>query len=282
MMKIVCDNNEIRSLKPGNVKAILDENRKGEFLLLDIRQLEEYKQGHIPGALLIPLGELEARHGELDRDEKIIVYCRSGHRSKAAAIALCRLGFRCVYHMDGGIINWPYETIRGMPEAKPESIIESANVQDILILAIRLEKRSWDFYMAARNKVQLPKAMYIFQMLADIEESHMQRLYEHAIDLLDEKMLPFLEKLKTELKAEPMEDITELTPTITNVNEKLEGEMEALEIALGKEYLSYDFYKRTSTLVKCQDAKTLLHELCLDERNHANIVLKQLERVIGC
>jgi rhodanese-related sulfurtransferase/rubrerythrin len=281
MMKLVCATDEIRSIKPGNIKAILEENRKGEFLLLDVRQLEEYKQGHIPGSLLIPLGELEARHGELDRDEKIIVYCRSGHRSKAAATALCRLGFKSVYHLDGGIINWPYETIKGMPEARPESIIESVNVQDILILAIRLEKRSWDFYMAAKNKVLLPKAMYIFQTLADIEESHMQRLYEHAICLLDGKMLPFLEKLKTELKAEPTESSVELTPAITDVNEKLEGEMEALEIALEKEYLSYDFYKRTSTLVKRPDAQTLLHELCLDERNHANIVLKQLERVIG-
>lgn len=279
-MKLVCAIDEIKSLKPRDIKAILETDKAGEFLLLDVRQPEEYKEGHIPGALLIPLGELEARHGELAQDKKINVYCRSGHRSKAAVIALCRLGFKGIYHLDGGVINWPYGTIRGKPEARPELITESANVQDILILAIRLEKGSWDFYMAAKNKVQLPKAMWMFQMLADVEESHMQRLYQHAVGLLGEKVLPFLDKLKTELKAGPMEGFIELKPAPASVSEQLEGEMEALEIALEKEFLSYDFYKRTSALVKRQDARTLLHELSLDERNHANIILKQLEKAI--
>jgi rubrerythrin len=56
--------------------------------------------------------------------------------------------------------------------------------------------------------------------------------------------------------------------------------MEALEIALEKEYMSYDFYKRTSTLVENPDAKTLLHELALEERNHANILLRKVAEIV--
>ena len=280
-MKVACTVDQIESLRPRDIKVILDGDKKSEFLLLDVRQPEEYKAGHIPGAMLIPLGELEARHGELDRDKRIIAYCRSGHRSTAAAIALCRLGFKGVHRLDGGIVNWPYETIRGMPKPIPESISEAADIKDILILAIGLEKGSWDFYMAAKNKVQLPKAVWIFQMLADIEESHMQRLYQHAVGLLGEKVVLFLENLKAELRAEHMEGQIEINFALAKVDEKLEGEIEALEMAIEKEYVSYDFYKRTSALVVSQDAQTLLHELSLDERNHANILLKQLERVVG-
>jgi len=111
MMRIACAIDEIRKLTPDEVKTILDKDKKGEFLLLDVRQPEEYEAGHIPGAMLISLGELEARQGELDRSKKIIAYCRSGHRSMAAAIALCGLGFKGVHHLDGGILNWLYESI---------------------------------------------------------------------------------------------------------------------------------------------------------------------------
>ena len=65
MAKIACAVDEIKSLPYGEIKTILDRDNKGEFLVLDVRQPEEYEAGHIPGAMLIPLGELEARQGEL-------------------------------------------------------------------------------------------------------------------------------------------------------------------------------------------------------------------------
>ena len=65
MTKLACAADEITTLAPSKIKAILDKDKKGEFLLLDVRQPEEYEDGHIPGAVLIPLGELEARQEEL-------------------------------------------------------------------------------------------------------------------------------------------------------------------------------------------------------------------------
>ena len=103
MTKIACAVDEIRSLTSDEIRTILDSDKKGEFLLLDVRQPEEYETGHIPGSMLIPLGELEARQGELDRSKKIIAYCRSGRRSMAAAIVLCGLGFEGVQHLGGGL-----------------------------------------------------------------------------------------------------------------------------------------------------------------------------------
>jgi rhodanese-related sulfurtransferase/rubrerythrin len=280
MTKLACAADEITTLAPSKIKAILDKDKKGEFLLLDVRQPDEYEAGHIPGAMLIPLGELEARREELARDKKIITYCRSGHRSMAAAIVLCGLGFKDVHHLEGGILNWRYETIGGMPEVRPELVTEAADVKDILMLALKLEKGSWDFYVAAKKKAASPQAKGKFQMLADAENGHMQRLWERAITLLGEGALPPLEKLKQGLKVEHMEGGIEISPALARVAEKFSDEMEALEIALEKEYMSYDFYKRTSVLVGDSSAKALLHELALEERNHADILLKCLSDIV--
>jgi len=277
-MKLACAADKIKTLAPSEVQAILDKDKKGDFLLLDVRQPEEYEAGHIPGAMLIPLGELEARQEELERDKKIITYCRSGRRSMAAAIALCDLGFEDVHHLEGGILNWHNETIGGMPEARPELVTEAADVKDILMLAIKLEKGSWDFYLAAKKKAASPQAKERFQILANAENGHMQRLWERAITLLEKGALPPLEKLKQELKVEHMEGGIEISPALAKVTEKFSDEMEVLEIALEKEYMSYDFYKRVSALVENSEAKALLHELALEERRHAD---KLLERLVG-
>ncbi|PKM70216.1 MAG: rhodanese-like domain-containing protein [Firmicutes bacterium HGW-Firmicutes-19] len=80
-------------------------------ILLDVRTIGENKEIRIPGSLLIPLDTLKAQAASLltDKDAKIIIYCRSGNRSKDAADILIGLGYRNIFDM-GGIIDWPYET----------------------------------------------------------------------------------------------------------------------------------------------------------------------------
>ena len=89
-------------------KKIMD-SREG-YVILDVRTQEEFDQGHIPGAILIPDYEIEARaQKELtDKDQLILVYCRSGRRSKLAAEILVKLGYTNIREF-GGIIDWPYE-----------------------------------------------------------------------------------------------------------------------------------------------------------------------------
>lgn len=89
-------------------KEIMD-SQEG-YVILDVRTQEEYDQGHIPGAVLIPNTEIEERaEKELpDKDQLILVYCRSGNRSKKAAEILVELGYTNIKEF-GGITDWPYE-----------------------------------------------------------------------------------------------------------------------------------------------------------------------------
>ena len=107
--KIACSLDNIKVLTPAEVKTILDTDREGDYILLDVRQPEEYQAGHIPGAKLVPLGEPEERQGKLEKDRKAIAYCRSGRRSPGAGVLLCALGFSEVYKLGGGMLDWRYE-----------------------------------------------------------------------------------------------------------------------------------------------------------------------------
>ncbi|MEM3731351.1 MAG: rhodanese-like domain-containing protein [Candidatus Bathyarchaeia archaeon] len=79
-----------------------------QLVILDVRDQEEYVQGHIKNAILIPYKELEARLNELDREKDILVYCAGGGRSALASKLLVDNGFPKVYNMLGGITAWRY------------------------------------------------------------------------------------------------------------------------------------------------------------------------------
>ena len=75
-------------------------------LLLDVREYPEFAAGHLKGARLIPLGEIERRAGELPKDQPIVAMCRTGRRSAEAAATLARLGFTNVNQLAGGVMAW--------------------------------------------------------------------------------------------------------------------------------------------------------------------------------
>lgn len=81
-----------------------------DHIVLDVRTDEEYEEGHIPGALLIPDYEIEEKAEEIlpDKEQIILVYCRSGNRSKSASEQLVKLGYKDIREF-GGINDWPYE-----------------------------------------------------------------------------------------------------------------------------------------------------------------------------
>ena len=89
-------------------KEIMD-SREG-YVILDTRTEEEYNEGHIPGAIVISHDEIKEKAEAIltDKNQLILVYCRSGRRSKLAAEDLVELGYTNIKEI-GGIIDWPYE-----------------------------------------------------------------------------------------------------------------------------------------------------------------------------
>jgi rhodanese-related sulfurtransferase len=100
------------NVTPAQAQARLHE--KDRPFLLDVRQPEEFREGHIQGAALIPLNELPARMKELPANREIICVCRSGNRSSSATRQLSSAGFRAA-NLQGGMIAW---TRSGLPVKK--------------------------------------------------------------------------------------------------------------------------------------------------------------------
>ena len=102
-------NGSYQQISQEEAKSMMDTQ---EVLILDVREQDEYDSGHIPDAVLLPVGTIDADSAAAvipEKDTTVLVYCRSGNRSKTAAAALAELGYTQIYEF-GGITTWPYET----------------------------------------------------------------------------------------------------------------------------------------------------------------------------
>ena len=105
------DNLGYEQITQDKAKEIMDSG--AEYILIDARTESEFAEGHIEGAILIPEYEIASRaEQELpDKDILILVYCRSGRRSKIASEELVKLGYTNVKEF-GGIIDWQYDIVK--------------------------------------------------------------------------------------------------------------------------------------------------------------------------
>ena len=112
-----CGGNASNTSSESDYQQISQEEAKEmmdtqDVIVLDVREQDEYDSGHIPGAVLLPVGTIdEETAAEVipEKDSTVLVYCRSGNRSKTASSALAELGYTNIYEF-GGINTWPYET----------------------------------------------------------------------------------------------------------------------------------------------------------------------------
>ena len=102
MMLTGCGADDYQKISQDKAKEMMDTQ---QVLVLDVREQSEYDSGHIPGAVLLPVGTIDE-----DTAAAVLVYCRSGSRSKRAAKALAGLGYTGIYEF-GGIMSWPYDIV---------------------------------------------------------------------------------------------------------------------------------------------------------------------------
>lgn len=95
-------NTAYKNVSVNELKTSSEPNR----LILDVRQPEEFAQGHVPGAKLIPLGELQSRLADVPNDVPVYVICQSGRRSQSASDILSKNGKTDVRNVQGGTLAW--------------------------------------------------------------------------------------------------------------------------------------------------------------------------------
>jgi sulfur-carrier protein adenylyltransferase/sulfurtransferase len=256
----------VSSITWEEANKLVADNHDGDVLLLDVRQPKEYEQGHMPGAKLIPIGDLEKRLAELDREKSIIVYCAIGGRSRIAAQMLAGKGFGKIYNLSGGIKAWKKEVAVGPEDTGLHLFAGGQTPEQAIITGFALEAGLRDFYLSMQKQVKHESTKSLFGMLADIEILHQERLVKLYVEVTGTavSVADFAKKI-----AEPaMEGGLTTEQYLQLYKTDLESEMEVLGLALAIEVQALDLYSRAAEKSDHDGARRVLSQIADEERSH--------------
>ena len=257
------------------VRALLDTTPANGLTLLDVRMPPEYEEFHLPGAQLLPLPELPDRLGSIPRDKPVVVYCRSGMRSAAAAKLLSGAGLPRVINMLGGAMAWEGAAAIGAPDAGLTLLSGTESPRDILLAALGMEAALGGFYTRLAATSSSAETRDTFTRLAGFEDRHLHHvhtLYRKATGdetALDDLLAGAAPQLEGGLPGSAF---------LAQLGGEPESAREALELAGSVEAQALDLYTRLSHITEDTEAATLYASLAQEEKAHlravANLMLR--------
>lgn len=252
---------QVKRISADEAKDLLDKNP--DVLLIDVRQPEEYKQGHIPGAILLPLPELPDKLGELNVNMDIVTYCRLGRRSFAAAQFIADELNSEVYTIDGGIMAWNGLVATGDVETCMVMTRDFKKPEEFISLAYTFEDGSERFYLRVSEIFSDKKVVELFKNLSEIEEHHKKRISERIQSITkDHRFVDY------------MEGCIKISDAIDKIIEKKDIR-DVLEYSMQIETNSLDIYMKI--LRKVEKVDELFKDIVEDEKTH----LKKLGELLS-
>jgi len=262
------------------LREYMARRQEDEYVLVDVRQPDEYIQGHLPGALLIPLGEIPQRLAELPVDKDVVVYCRSGKRSKAAALFIASRPYVAgtIFNMSGGILDWDGQLLPAMPNLKVYDL--NGDEAEVLHRAMDLERGADRFYTALRGRHQTEPWAASLETLAGAEQGHARLIYDHWVTLIANP--PSFEQLYETLAG----DIVEGGYTCEGLLAKLAEQTGptcrvVLEMALSVEYSAYDLSRNLAHRFYDTPLAPIFNTIAEAEKEHMRMVAQALALCAG-
>ena len=267
----------IRNASAEDVRHMLDHAREGDLTLLDVRMEPEYVEFHLPGATLLPLPDLPDKLGAIDRSLPVVVYCRSGGRSAAAAKLLAGAGFPDIVNMLGGAMAWQGAAAIGSPDAGMTLLRGDESAAQILRTALGMEAALGGFYKILAKDADDAETTAVFERLAGFEERHLH--YVHT------------------LYRKATGDETDLSALLAGASPSLEGGLpgdaflaqlggapasaqEAFELASSVEAQALDLYSRLSKKTEDAEAASLYATLAQEEKAHLRAVSNLMRKTL--
>lgn len=274
-MQVTSTNKKIENLSVDNAKEWVVGKKEAEFILLDVRQPEEYRAGHLPGAVFMPLPDLIDKVGELDPTKSVLVYCRSGNRSRAAAAFLLSEGFSKVYSMAGGITAWNGQVATGSYDEGLFLLKGRETAEDLISLALSLEEGSRMFYTGVAELTSDVEAKNIFTAIAEAEAKHKTNILQAyrlvtGEDLTDDIM-------NREPSKGIMEGAVRIEDAISFLKEQGKTLLDILEVSMQVETNALDLYIKILREIEDVNAKKVFGILIGEEKQH----LSRLGNLLG-
>jgi rhodanese-related sulfurtransferase/rubrerythrin len=267
---------KIKELMPDELRQLMAHTREKRYVLIDVRQPEEYAVAHIPGATLLPLMELEARLFELPTDRELIFYCSAGPRSAIAAslAAEAELSDLPVYNLIGGMLAWDGHKVFDFPRAQVFDQVR--RLPDMLMTAMDLEKGAFRYYRAILDRFDALPFLSVIEHLSQAEEAHARALY--ALWKQDQADPSPFKSVFDQLDGAILEGGQSLEEALGRLTERAsEGDLHVLELSLDIEFRAYDLYR--SLAERTEDARTRnsLLKIAQAEKSH----MRRLQEAIA-
>ncbi len=257
------------------LRDYMGRHHEDEYLLVDVREPDEYVKGHIPGSVHIPLGLIPERMDELPVDKDIVFYCHSGARSRGAAIFTGSRPYVAgtVFNMVGGIAAWDGHLLPDRPNLKVFDF--SGTDQEVLLRAMDLERGAERFYTAIRQCYSSIPWAHSLASLANAEEAHARMIYRFWAE--GQTAPSSFETVYASLAG----DIVEGGYSSAVLVAKLEAQpfepcRATLEMALTIEYSAYDLYRNMAHRFQGLAMEQVFLSIAEAEKAHMRIVAEGL------
>jgi rhodanese-related sulfurtransferase/rubrerythrin len=256
----------VQSFDAPAAKEFMNRAAADDFLLLDVRQPEEYEAEHLPGAKLIPLAELGSRLSELDPEKPVIVYCAIGGRSRVAAQVLAGKGFKEVFNLSGGIKAWNSQKAVGPEELGLDLFSGQESPEETLVVAYGLEEGLRRFYESMAPRVTNENARSLFAKLSTIEVKHQDRIFSEYQRLTGSETSR--DEFAQKTFAPAMEGGLTTEDYIQRYQPNLENPAEVTSLAMAIEAQAMDLYQRAADRAKTEESRVALLRIADEERSH--------------
>jgi len=268
------------NLSPDQLRNYIETAEEKDYLLVDVRQPEEYAQAHIPGSKLMPLGELESRLVDLSSDVNVVFYCRSGARSRAASLmaAGSGIGLKKIYNLSGGITAWNGATLADFPKIKVFENIEDH--AELLLKSMDLEKGALRFYSHVVEKFADQPFAQMIATLVKAEKIHAQSIYRFWEKVSQSP--PSFEELFENLKGDILEGGEKLETIISRL-ETIEDNpcLGLIELALNIEYTAYDLYRTMADRTEDERSRRVFLSIAQVEKSHMQMLANAIDQCPG-
>ncbi|MCP5109191.1 MAG: hypothetical protein GY950_37770 [bacterium] len=283
MMSFINYFKPVETIKPDAARSMIKGKKPDEICILDVRQPKEYEQGHIPGAVLIPIAELPDRLGELNPETPTIVYCAIGGRSRAGASILQDAGFAEAYNLKGGFNVWNGLSADGPPETGMAYFKDLDNVEEILILAWVLEEGSRCFYQRMTDITGDDETKELYNALAMEEVNHqstIKGLYYEITGTAEDTSTPFqIGKLPGNKMEQLMEGQLRTEEVLAWA--RRHSPAEVLDFAIAMEAKLYDLYMRMEKKYPEPTVNKVYSTLAEEEKKHLDLFTSLLEKKLN-
>ena len=270
------DNLEYKSMTASEFRQYLKMQEEGDYLVIDVRQESEYERGHIPGAQLMPLAEVETRLFSLPADRDLIFYCHNGGRSQWAASLTgeSEVNNKTVYNLMGGLLAWEGITIPGFPNLQ---VFAKDQQPDMLLkTAMDLEKGAWRFYRHAMVEFGDSPISQVLEQIAIAEKGHASLIYRFARKIGSD--LPSFEQYYQILKGNILEggmSFADACAKLVEVGQQRVAPV--IDLALSIEYAAYDLYRAMAERTEDSEASATFLAVAQAEKDHMRSLARALE-----